>query len=551
MLYWNENKYIGVTGGQTRGRGGQIQFAIPKLHANLSSDLYKPALIEDGYGFADGKIKGSTINDEANSASYYTEHCTAYAILTASGLGFDPNASGVISTNFCLTEDVTINASRFWDEAYIFSGILDGCGHTLTINCSQNGSWSSAHAFGALMGKLTGTIKNIKIVTNFYWEDSNSNGANQFVGGIAGRIEGGTLENVYIQVGISGSGDVSMKYTGRPQSNAVKMVGGCFGEAGDSQNNNPTNICSFTNVTIQIDGIGWENTAGGNVFGYPDVKFGVAGCIAHIAQNTTVNMKNISLKGSSNLHSRTVNCNNGGKSKSHKGAIIAYSEGIFNLENCKYNYRGTVTNNETLDTYYECSVMGACSNSNNISIANFYYTTGSYAQVNGYLEWQDSRTQLFGQLYSTSIDDYLGFYGDYLWIGDISQLSQRTLSTYTDIDGKYMDSIVFSNETKIVFPQLSEICLKKYAIIKIEASELQSSSNEIQNIVYGYFAYLSNIEGTTNGSFRLYYNNGNYIDYQFSGSIPHRIGIYNVYERYVNNNQPYHITKNTNIGYYN
>lgn len=550
MLYTNGKVLLGVKGGANK-----TAVALPLVRSRIQSN-YRKALISDGYGFENGNIKGPARDLSINISQYTQDNFNDWIILT----GAIPFTSGTPNTtNYYLTQDITISSSAFLDEGNIFDGILDGCGHTITINCSQSSAWSGAHSWGTLFGVLRGTLRNVKIVTNFFWENTNSNGNNQYVGGVAGRIIGGTVQNVYIQVGLYSGQTYSMRYTGRPTNNAVKMVGGCFGEAGDSQNSNPSNTCSLTNVTIQIDGIGWQNTAGGNVFGYPDVRFGIGGCVGHIAQNTMFIMKNISIKGSGNLASATVNSNSGGKSKSHKGGLVAHSEGMFSLTNCKYSYSGTVTTSESLDIYYECSVGGAASSSNNFSISNFYYTSNSYAAANGYLEWQDTRTALFGQQYDSNIDSYIGFEGDDLWIGDMSELQFRTMtSVVSTVQGKYLDSIVFEENGTESVVDVSELLAKPsfsaYCIIKIAASTLQSMTNILKGFNIGYYGYLSNETGSSANSFKLYYNNGSYTDHSMEQGFNGRVSVYDVYKRVVktiNSSNVYiYTTQNTNIGFY-
>ena len=70
-----------------------------------------------------------------------------------------------------------------------------------------------------MIGTLTGTLRNITIETHFYWQCSRSNGENQYVGGVIGRITNGTVENVNLIVGSrpsSASYSFNMVYTGRP-----------------------------------------------------------------------------------------------------------------------------------------------------------------------------------------------------------------------------------------------------------------------------------------------------------------------------------------------
>ncbi len=566
MLYKSKKPMAGIAFIEN-GTVKQATTIIARDNPSNHGD-YSPANIANGYGFKDGVIKGPTAVALDNSTSYYNDTYVngdvAFSTFTSSGFGWDENTAVTKSGNYVMYTDVTINASRFWSESYIFDGVLDGCGHTLTINCSQSGSWTSAHAFGTLLGTLSGTIKNIKIVVNFFWSTSGSNGAKQFVGGIAGRIINGTLDNVSVEVNCYSGQTYSMQTTGRPTSNELKMVGGLFGEAGDSQQSTPpTCTATFNNVTIKINSIGWQNTAGGNIFGYPDVKFGVGGCIGHIAQNCSVTMKNITLQGTGNLASSTTNGNSGGTSKSHKGGLVAYSQGNFSLENCLYSYSGSPTNNENLNNYYECSVIGAFDTNGTLSITNFYYSTGSYAKANGYLEWQDTQTALFGQEFANAMEPYLGFEGNDLWIGDITQIKIKTCGLGAhDCDGKYLDKIEFTNGDIIVAKDIAPVGIPRYrgsnliagsgiiAIAKIAANILQSSSNVIQDVTYGYYSHVTNEQGSSAGTFKMYYNNGSYVDYSFPVDFNGRVSVYDYLERKVINGQAFFAARDCGYNYY-
>lgn len=541
MLYTNGKKFLGVIGGQNQGETAKHCFAVPKIHASMATNKFNPAYVKNGYGFEDGKIKGSTLNDATNSSAYYNANCTSYAVLTSGGIFDSTDNNETISTNYCLTSDITISASKLHNEDKVFSGILDGCGHTLTIENTQSGNWTSAHDFGALIGTLTGTIKNIKIVTKFYWQNGSICKVDQFVGGVCGRINGGNLENVYVETDYYTGQSYNMNYTKRPEDGYTRMVGGIAGQT--------TGNASFTNVTVKIANLGWRNGGGVYLGWRPNAKCGCGGFIGYVRTGTSVTMKNVRVCGTGVISVYFQDADVYGFG--HAGGFVALNDGSLSFENVINEWSGSTSFTTNVSSYkeiHECSMVGRSNGS--FVVSNAYNADNSYAITNGYFEWKETQTFSTGQKYSNSLNGKIGFLGDDLWIGDKTALELKTLTSYTDIHGSYMDSIAFTNNTEVVFEQLKEICIKDYVIIKIRASELNSEVNILQSINYGYFAYLTNIQGSASGKFRLYYNNGNYIDYQFSGNTPHRVGIYDIYERLASNNQSYHITKNTNIGYY-
>ena len=515
-----------------------------------SASMFKPALVELGYGFLDGVIKGPTRVAADNSSAYYTANCTSYSAVTGQLSG---------NGNYCLTQDTTLNLSTFVEDTE-FSGILDGCGHTLTINCyKDNYDANSSHAWGALIGTLTGTIKNIRIITKFYWKCTKSNGYAQYVGGVCGRVNGGTLENVFVEVGYYTGTDYNMDYSGRPTSNAIKMAGGIAGDA--------TGTVNWTNVTVQIDNMGWRNTDGGSWTGRPDVKAGLAGFIAHISSGATVTLKNVSVSGSGALDSWCQNGGDGGGVKLHKGGFVGYSEGMLSIINSKNSWSGGSTHGGGEKGNYECSMVGAASNANNLTIEVLYYTASSYAATNGYLEYQDTQTALFGQLYYESMENYIGFKDDELWIGDIMELELRSLTDEHDIKGKYQDSITIGSGPWNFGNIIAKLGFNHYVITRSPVDKFQSMTDAIKSIGYGYYGYLTNEPGpnvtTPQGqereTYKVYYNNGQTANWIKSEAIITKthVGIYQAYFRWVpasqvnpGNNDIVYTYYNTSSGYY-
>ena len=134
--------------------------------------------------------------------------------------------------NCHLTSDINITGFR----TLSYSGILDGNGHTIYITvCNEN----SAETVGGLFGTLTGTVKNLRVVLYVdYTRNMTAN--NKATGIIAGNLNGGTVDNVYVYI----PDGVTFGVTGGGQSGFLGAV------AGDGSGTPYT----IRNTTVDIDG---------------------------------------------------------------------------------------------------------------------------------------------------------------------------------------------------------------------------------------------------------------------------------------------------------
>ena len=131
-----------------------------------------------------------------------------------------------------LTSDINITGFR----TLSYSGTLDGNGHTIYITvCNEN----SAETVGGLFGTLTGTVKNLRVVLYVdYTRNMTAN--NKATGIIAGNLNGGTVDNVYVYI----PDGVTFGVTGGGQSGFLGAV------AGDGSGTPYT----IRNTTVDIDG---------------------------------------------------------------------------------------------------------------------------------------------------------------------------------------------------------------------------------------------------------------------------------------------------------
>ena len=79
-------------------------------------------------------------------------------------------ATGTISTSYYLTEDIDFTLQRmhssYWrgDSDSTYTGVFDGCGHTIRIKSGAFSGTSNYSHNGILWARLQGTLKNVTII---------------------------------------------------------------------------------------------------------------------------------------------------------------------------------------------------------------------------------------------------------------------------------------------------------------------------------------------------------------------------------------------------
>ena len=185
----------------------------------------QPDLQPYEHGYTTGTPSGTPINDGSQFEGLFSKTGSV-----------QPGDKGT----YYLTKDIVITG--FTGKQ--FAGTLDGNGHTIYIAASETalsgaGDATSGFAVGGLVGVLTGTIKNVRVVIDAditVGLDSNKKGR---IGGVVGRLNGGTLDNVQVVI----PSDVTISHnTGGQESGMGGVVGQALGAS------------SIQNVTVQMDG---------------------------------------------------------------------------------------------------------------------------------------------------------------------------------------------------------------------------------------------------------------------------------------------------------
>ena len=182
---------------------------------------------------------------------------------------FRPNGSLNQSGTYYLTDDIAITGFT----GKTFGGTLDGNGHTIYIAATNTGM--TGQYIGGLVGTLSGTIKNVRVViTTSLTVSTNYNGERAF-GLVAGNIKGsGKIENVnaVLQNGVTVT-------TGGGNTSALGGVSG-YMESG-----------TITKTTVQMDGTL-------NVVGNWSFVAGIVGRLATSNSAVTYNFSDIIFTGS-------------------------------------------------------------------------------------------------------------------------------------------------------------------------------------------------------------------------------------------------------------
>ena len=186
----------------------------------------QPDLQPYEHGYTTGTTSGTAINDGSQFEGLFSKSGSV-----------QPGDTGT----YYLTKDIVITG--FTGKQ--FAGTLDGNGHTIYIVASDTalsgaGDATTGFAVGGLVGVLTGTIKNVRVVIDAditVGLDSNKKGR---IGGVVGRLnDRGTLDNVQVVI----PSDVTISHnTGSEDSGMGGVVGQALGAS------------VIKNVTVQMDG---------------------------------------------------------------------------------------------------------------------------------------------------------------------------------------------------------------------------------------------------------------------------------------------------------
>jgi hypothetical protein len=254
--------------GKLPGFGAAVDMPV-----HLLADPNFPA--DAGEGSSAKPYKITSAEELAKLAELVNAGAAHYA---DAGIHYLLTANLDLSTNY--GEGDAFNGGKGWIPightdagALHFKGIFDGNGKTIEGLYINNTVYDNTGLFGAVYGG-TAVVKNLGIV------NANITG-NDYVGGVAGYVEGGTVQNCYVTGEVSGKqqvgGVAGYAYYGTMQNcyatgavSGEDNVGGVVGwiEPGTLQNCaalNPSVTATTTNAGRVAGHIGVDATLSGNI----------------------------------------------------------------------------------------------------------------------------------------------------------------------------------------------------------------------------------------------------------------------------------------------
>ena len=294
-----------------------------------------------------GQTSGTAVNSGTNFVSYINSNTSMY-----------------------LTADFSVDAGSFGNTS-TYSGTIYGNGHTVTLNVPTEveGYSSTAQNFaGGIIGILTGKLYDCKFVLQGgqYISGLKNSNANPYFGGLIGNVQGGTVDNISIEV----KSGVSLANYAWDSGNYSAL--GILAGYGDS--------AKITNVTVVNNGgefksgyatntsVNWSNISTGNTLS------STANLVGYY-NGTSQTVDNIIIKGSGSTLS--------GKYVSNLGLSTSVDTRI-TTTNFYNSFLGTLSGdnngvNVTYVKHIEESTFGGTSYVGSVSVTNYfeYYNSDS------------------------------------------------------------------------------------------------------------------------------------------------------------------------------
>lgn len=294
-----------------------------------------------------GQTSGTAVNSGTNFVSYINSNTSMY-----------------------LTADFSVDAGSFGNTS-TYSGTIYGNGHTVTLNVPtevEGYSSTNQNFAGGIIGILTGKLYDCKFVLQGgqYISGLKNSNANPYFGGLIGNVQGGTVDNISIEV----KSGVSLANYAWDSGNYSAL--GILAGHGDS--------AKITNVTVVNNGgefksgyatntsVNWSNISTGNTLS------STANLVGYY-NGTSQTVDNIIIKGSGSTLS--------GKYVSNLGLSTSVDTRI-TTTNFYNSFLGTLSGdnngvNVTYVKYIDVGTFGGTSYVGSVSVTNYfeYYNSDS------------------------------------------------------------------------------------------------------------------------------------------------------------------------------
>ena len=294
-----------------------------------------------------GQTSGTAVNSGTNFVSYINSNTSMY-----------------------LTADFSVDAGSFGNTS-TYSGTIYGNGHTVTLKVPtevEGYSSTDQNFAGGIIGILTGKLYDCKFVLQGgqYISGLKNSKANPYFGGLIGNVQGGTVDNISIEV----KSGVSLANYAWDSGNYSAL--GILAGHGDS--------AKITNVTVVNNGgefksgyatntsVNWSNISTGNTLS------STANLVGYY-NGTSQTVDNIIIKGSGSTLS--------GKYVSNLGLSTSVDTKI-TTTNFYNSFLGTLSGdnngvNVTYVKYIDVGTFGGTSYVGSVSVTNYfeYYNSDS------------------------------------------------------------------------------------------------------------------------------------------------------------------------------
>lgn len=342
-------------------------------------------------------------------------------------VGWNSYITGKDTSNkyFYLTSDITLSAI---DGSTEFKGILDGNGHTLTVDAETilDTSGGSEQTVGAMFRAINGgTVKNLKIVVSKFAVGSNQ------VGVKAGIIAGETtnnarIENVRIDLNyVAGTANenaanVNYLYDSTSRGSGAPnylILGGIAGDiAGDTTIDETT---VSVNANADNSSISSNSTAGFGISGYRDAdnadRYFIMGGFAGRVNSGLLTLTNVNLEGKGKIYNFCASeeseggflgigakkRNNYGYAGGFVGEVGGTAGGRLSINGLNYKFSGVLDKYHMNSANSTGAIVGSGgSDTAKTTISNAYFSSDS-KQGNEYI-MGDSQWYTGGIIYDIS-----------------------------------------------------------------------------------------------------------------------------------------------------
>ena len=245
---------------------------------------------------ADGYTHGSNIGRTLSGTSTSVNNASAF-VTALTG-----NNSINLQANIELSPD---QVKQIWNTTY--SGTLYGNGHTITVSFPSTGNAASVttsthkSAYGGLVGTLSGKIYDLNFVHTGGQLNVQMSGNNSgFAGGMVGSLNGGTIENVRVELSAANGGRVGFakESSGSGWGNINYYVA-AGAMAGRIYSGTVKNVTVVNNAWIEA-GVYSSNTTINDENKVPGHVGNIAGIIGPVQEESwsgSVTMDNIVIEG--------------------------------------------------------------------------------------------------------------------------------------------------------------------------------------------------------------------------------------------------------------